>query len=155
MSKLRIIVTVVFLLVFGAGIVVGMVQSRVTGIPHAGGSGEGHIDQELGLSPAQAEKMKQIWSPMGDLRREHDEKMKRAAAARDERIKGLLSPDQVAAFEKVKGEYDATVEQLRAQRRQTVEGCIQQTRAILSPEQAEKYEQMLERRKAHWKAKEQ
>lgn len=144
MSKLRIVILLVFLLVFGAGVGVGVVQSRMA-LPTI--SKGDHIATELSLSSEQQEKMKEIWSSMGELRRQHDEKGKTLSVDRDAKIKQLLSPEQATAYEQVLHDHEQAVQQLRAERHQTVERCIQRTREILSPEQATKYEQMLQRRR--------
>ena len=162
MNRLRVVVMLVFLLVFGAGIGVGMVQSRIaasaapvgdaagpTGKPPGRDRGD-HIADELGLSSEQREQMHAIWSgAMHEARKAYDAGADRARADREARIRALVPADQLVAYDAVEADHDRAMAELRAERKRVVDRCIQQTRAMLSPEQAAKYAAILDRFDRH------
>ncbi len=153
MGRIKGILVIAFLVVFGAGLMVGLVRGRSTAIappapPTLHGRGS-FLVAELGLFPDQEEKMHKIWSevtkngPAGTHRMDEIEKQ------REQSIRALLHEDQQAQFEELMKEHQARVDAFHAEMRQRMEEAERRTREILTDAQRVKFDEITKRRHDH------
>lgn len=102
------------------------------------------LTDELHLTDAQKEQMRQIWSDMlrGPGPRHFDQR-RQAARERDEAIAKLIMPQQKSAYDAIIEKYNQDVTQLSKDRETAYKLAVEKTKAILNPQQREKYEKML------------
>jgi Spy/CpxP family protein refolding chaperone len=150
MTKTKAILALTFLLVFAAGAVVGMVRQRAfVGAHHPPDRGS-FLTKELGLTPDQQDKMRQIWSELGPGRggdRDHWDRRREYQKERDDAIQALLTPEQKVRYDAVRKHYDERVAELGKERTLAFQRAVEQTKSILTPEQAAKYESFLNKRR--------
>jgi Spy/CpxP family protein refolding chaperone len=137
MTRTRAILLVCFLLTFAAGAAVGW---RVTGSSH---SSKRHswLSNEMKLSAEQREQMKKIWSDARTATKSQEEQHAAAAQQRDQAVTGLLSPEQRKAYDAIQHTYAAKMQELDTPLTQAIE----RTRAILTPEQAQKFDELMKK----------
>lgn len=139
MTKTKIILLVCFGLIFGAGISVGRLSVR----PEPARATGGMLERELNLSQSQKEQMKAIWADaMGSQRQQRDQRRAALSQERDQKIAALLSDAQRTQYDAIRAEFSRKMDELGQERRQAFEKAVEQTKKILTPEQAKKYEEM-------------
>ena len=147
MTKMRWQILVAMVVVFIAGAVIGVVSPV-----RAVGQGQKHerhswLVNELGLTPEQSEKMKEIWSGvMSTAGKQHRERREALLQQHQSDLRAMLSEEQQRQYDALRAQLDSELEQLEQQRRQAFEDAVEQTRQILTPAQREKYEQVLKDR---------
>lgn len=159
-NKAQILVASAFAATFGAGIVTALlflgrpgpapVHDRGgpgggQGNPGGGGSGS-WIARELSLTPEQHEKMREIWSGIRDQSGARD-KRRELGRQRDEEIRALLTPEQLARHEEILAKYEKRQDELREAGEALMRQAEQRTREMLTPEQRTKYEEFLKQRR--------
>ncbi len=144
MSKTRIILIGCAVVVFAAGVSSGLLISRVKGRR----AGHSWLASKLGLTPPQQEEMRKIWSEMrGSSPGRRGEKRKTLAQERDQAIAAILADEQKPKYEAIFQEYARKVEELSQERQRAFEEAVERTKRILTPEQAQKYEELLKERR--------
>jgi Spy/CpxP family protein refolding chaperone len=150
-DRTRLIIVFVFALTLGAGIAAGLLASRLPLIhpkakAQAQPNGTSWLVQQLDLSPAQSEQMRQIWE---GVKEKTDQSIRDAASARDKRdadIQKLVPNEKLEEYRAANVAYDSTVARLKAQREETFDRAVKRTKEILSPAQQEKYNDILKDR---------
>jgi Spy/CpxP family protein refolding chaperone len=144
MTKAKALLAVAFLLVFGAGVLVGMSrQPRAVAEPTPRpNEHKGFLVKALNLTPAQDEQMKSIWSGVDKLRHEVWEKRRRLDQDRQEAILNLLTGEQHLVYDQIHQEYLQHLDELDKQVQQAVNDANERTMHILSVEQQQKFEKM-------------
>jgi Spy/CpxP family protein refolding chaperone len=141
MTKAKLVFLLAFVLVFGAGAVVGMVQQQ-----HHHGKDEGHgggrLSDQLALTPDQQQQMKQIWSAVDNSRHETWDKRREFQKQRDQELRNLLTDAQKTKFDAVAQDYQQKIADLNAQHEKLVETAVANTKAMLSDTQRLKYEEI-------------
>lgn len=150
----KLVVIIGFLLSFAAGLMLGQMQGRrhlvvrstqmntTTRPVHRGG----WLTSELGLTPEQQKEMDQIWSETaGRGRREIEERRRQIRTERDEALAGLVRPEDKPRYDQVLENYEQQQRALEAEMRANFESAVQRTKALLTPDQRAKYEQLLKR----------
>lgn len=173
----RAIVVIGFLLAFGAGLVLGLswpqVRAYATPGPDRGGlrhpvafpdDPDGHgrpphppppgrrgwFAQQLELTPEQLRQMDAIWSDFARRGRiEHAEQRRQLRRQREEAIAALVREEDRPAYERVLREHDRQLAQMETQWRQRFRDAVERTKALLTPEQREKYDELLSRQGWH------
>jgi hypothetical protein len=160
MRKLKVILAVCALMVFGAGLVLGLTMDRVgrRGVVsptenRGGGSAPRRVNlaRDLGLSAAQTEQFKKIWSEIvaadrgpgsGDRWRALDKEREDAIK---KWLKESLSPAQWGEYEQLQAQFREKAEEMERQHRLAFDEAVKKTKEILNPEQLQKYEEMLKK----------
>ncbi len=149
MKHTVVILIVCLLLVFGAGVGIGVGLSAHH--PWQRPVRGSYLAKELGLSPAQRQKIEAIWAEVarhgpfgGGLEARRQLEQQREQAVRD-----LLTPSQQADYDRILKEYQTKIEALAKERRAAFESAVQKTREMLTPTQRAKYDEMLKNR-AEW-----
>lgn len=141
MTRTKLIVVVCFCLALVAGGLVGYALGR-RDPRHR--SRESWIADELDLSVDQREKMKRIWSDVHQqMRTLGRSRRSEIRATRDQAIRNLLNEDQKADYDTIMADYDRAMKEMETRRRAVFDSAVEKTRAILTPEQREKYETLL------------
>jgi Spy/CpxP family protein refolding chaperone len=151
MTKVKLFIIACFLFAFGAGSVVGVWASGRAG--ERSRHGPPRLTQELGLTPEQTKKMQEIWS--GVMRSVGPGDTDQRRVLRDERdaaVLALLTPQQKAAYDKLMQDYSQKMGQLAQERRRAFEAAVERTKQMLNDEQRHKYEDLLKKREAEWRA---
>ena len=135
---MRIILVGAFVLVFTAGAVAGFAVPRWRA--HRGGP---FLMKELDLSPEQNDQMRVIWrEAVHESRLNRFERRCELREQRDSAIRDMLSPVQVAEFEEIQRSFELGLAELDDERDRAVGRAVEQTKAILTPEQAALYEDL-------------
>lgn len=144
----KLVMVIVFALTLGAGVVAGLLASRLPAVHSqtseaAGGS---PLAAELGLTSEQREKMKQIWVGVQDLSAESLKLSQKAARERDDAIRALIPQDKVDRYNKILQDNSEFNARLEGKRRAVFDKAVKQTNEMLTPEQREKYSKILKSR---------
>lgn len=145
MTRTRVIVLVVFVAAFAAGVATGLVLRPAH--PRPPERGPSWLVAELSLTPAQQEEMLKIWGNVGRSGwQEENEKRQALQKQRDEAIRNLVPKAAQAEFDKANETYAKRSAELGELRRQRFDAAVAKTKAILTDEQRAKYETILARR---------
>lgn len=156
MMKTRVKILVVGLTVLGisAGVVTGMLVSRLPAVSSAAhplppmppGGVPAPLVEELQLTPDQQDKMRAIWEGTRDQVHDCFDEAERLQKERDEAIAAIMTPEQKAQFEKIAKTYADRYSGLERKREETFEKAVQETRKLLTEEQRKKYDAILAKR---------
>lgn len=141
-SRVQALMLAAFVLTLGAGIVAGLLGSR---LPSAGGE-PAHLAEELQLSPEQRVRMRQIWEGVRDTGHNCLEEARSLQSRRDKAIQSLLNEEQKKAYAKIEADYSASCAGLIARREAAFRQAVQKTKEILTPAQRVKYDTILKAR---------
>jgi Spy/CpxP family protein refolding chaperone len=154
----RFVVIFGFIVSFAAGLMVGMVShsspaeagsSVVVSQPPATtrsfGGGKGVLPAALNLTPEQQEKMKKIWSSSPPHERGSSDPRNQAREERDAAILALLNPQEKAKYDEIQKNFQDRMTALDRDFRDDFQRKVQETDAILTPEQSVKYQEFLSR----------
>jgi Spy/CpxP family protein refolding chaperone len=104
---------------------------------------------ELGLTPAQREQLDRIWSALASRGRDdHDERRREFRRERDDAIADLVPEARLGEYDRIINAYSDRVADLERESREAYEAAVEQTKAILTPQQQSRYEELL--RKHRW-----
>lgn len=151
-SRLEILLIMVAVLALSAGVVAGLLASRLPRATEAeplpgpvGPSPEGSLAEQLNLSSEQREQMRKIWEGVhGDVHKTF-EAAQTLEKERDMALVGLLNDEQKAKFEKISNEFADRFDSLARQRDEAFDKAVAATDLILEPEQREKYHAILKK----------
>lgn len=165
MNQTKFAFAMMFILAMAAGGAIGLITARsLTGASAPGPVVEGDVPpspgprqsrdrrawlaEELSLTPEQQMKMEEIWSGLArGGGREQFEQFRNLVRQRDDAIIALFTPEQKAEYERLMGDYDAKFEAHNAERDRAFQQAVDQTKAILTDEQRQRYEELMSRRK--------
>lgn len=144
MTRSRIIVVLLFLVAFGAGLSVGKVFSHQPHMPSE--RGPSWLSSELNLTEPQREQMLAIWGNI--YKAGSDERNERRALSKqkNDAIANLIPEAQKAELAKISDDYDQQIDSLMSRGKERYEQAIKETKKILTQEQRQKYEEILSRR---------
>ena len=134
MTKARVLLVLAFVVTLAAGVAAGLLASRLVHQPR----GPSWLAAELDLTSQQREQMHTIWSEImrAEGRRQWEQR-KALAQERDDAIAALMTEDLRPQYEKILEEYSRKMDELGQERTRAFEQAVEQTRKILTPEQAE------------------
>lgn len=150
MNKVRSLIVLMFLSAFAAGVCAALVARTPAKPPERGGPS--FLAAELGLSKAQQEEMVKIWGGMMDRSQwQKDAELRRNyQKRRDDAIRQLIPAEKRGEVDKINEAYAAEIAEIGEQRKKAFEAAVEKTKAILSPEQREKYDEFLKKR-SEWR----
>ena len=131
-------------------------------------SGPGRLTAELNLNADQQKQMTEIWSALSrpsptatspatpanpgtttsPAPADDFDRRRALQKSRDEAIKRLVPADKQPELEKIFDDFNAQMNEMSERRRRTYEAAVEKTKAILTPEQRQKYEKILADRAA-------
>lgn len=143
MSRVKMILTIAFVLAMGAGVAVGMLSARIpqTRQPRS------WLGDELNLSPEQREQMRTIWQDVSKSRPRDWERRRALEKERNEAIVGLLTDEQKLKYEEINQQFAQRLQEQSQQREAAMQSAIERTKQILTPDQRVKYEQIMQERR--------
>lgn len=145
MTRLRMIVLLLFVVAFGAGLTAGRLWSKQHAPPpHS--RGPSGLAAELGLSDEQREKMIAIWDQVNHSGFDEWRQRRELQRQRNDAIAALVPAEQHAQLETINENYSQQVSDLFARRRERFAQAVEETKAILNDQQRVKYEAILARR---------
>ncbi|NJL31714.1 MAG: hypothetical protein HC898_08820 [Phycisphaerales bacterium] len=145
MKKTRIMIGLVFMVAFAAGVSSALLARQFAEpAPRPRGP---WMTAELKLTPEQEKQMQEIWGTLGRSGGHEESENRRALQKqRDDSIKALIPAERQADLEKLLEDYQRQMNELSQQRKQRFEAAVEKTKAMLTPEQREKFESILARR---------
>jgi Spy/CpxP family protein refolding chaperone len=143
MSRVKMILTIGFVLALGAGAAVGMLAGR---LPQAH-QPRSWLGDELNLSAEQREQMRAIWQDVSKNRARDFEHRRTLDRERNEAIVGLLNDEQKATYDQINRQFAQRMQEMSQQREAAMQEAIERTKQILTPQQRERYEQMMQERR--------
>ena len=151
MTKAKALLGLAFVLVFAAGVLVGMSrQPRANAGPAPKSEDhKGFLVKALNLTPEQDEQMKGIWSGVEKLRRQVWEKRRKLDQDRQEAILNLLTGEQHLIYDQIHQEYLQHLDEMDHQVQQAVNDANEKTMHILSREQQDKFEKLQREHEQH------
>lgn len=145
----KTVVLVCFLVAFAAGLAVGFqnrgpaAESEQPKTQRCGG----WLSAELNLTPEQKEQLDNIWSETARYGgRERMERRRQLYRERDEAIVALIRPEDQSKYDEILKKHTENMAALDREWRDSFHAAVEQTKQILTAEQREKYERLIERR---------
>ena len=151
-KRIEILLIVVAVLAMSAGVVAGVLASRLPGTNQATGtttstappaSFERTLADELNLRNDQREAMREIWEGVRGKVHKSFEDAQSLQKERDEAMVALLNDEQRQKFAKISQDYANRFDKLTKQRDRTFDEAVEQTKTILDATQRAKYEEIL------------
>jgi Spy/CpxP family protein refolding chaperone len=152
--RVEILLIGLTVLALSAGVVAGLVAARLPGSssaapvappppPPGNPLDRTPLAEELGLTPQQRDQMRGIWEPLRGKVHETFEDAQDLQRQRDEDLVAMLNDEQKAKFAKISRDYADRFVELGRRRDKLFDDAVARTRQMLTPEQREKYEQIL------------
>lgn len=149
-KRMELLLIVLTVLAMGAGVAAGLLAARLPAA-RTQPAMQGDVTPlvaELGLSPSQQDQMRSIWEGVRDEIRNSFDRAQRLQARRDDAILSILTDQQKAQFETIAREYADQFAQVTRDRDGAFQDGVKRTKTLLSGEQQEKYDRILEARGA-------
>jgi hypothetical protein len=149
MGPAKAVLTLLFMLTLGAGLVAGMLVARPPAAPATAprpAPPRTALGGELGLTPEQNGKMHEIWEGVRDQVDACFLRAQEAQQRRDTALLALLTDQQKAAFARSQQEYADAVAALKAERDAAFQQAVKRTEQILDDTQRKRYRQILDSR---------
>lgn len=134
---------VTFLLVFAAGAMMGWFWAGMQQRPRPRGSS--WLADELGLSPEQRQQMETIWKEAAEKAQALEDRRRVLMEERDAAVHNMLSAAQRLEYREIMEIYEKGRTDLNSEREIPFQEAVERTKAILTPDQLEKYDHMLTR----------
>jgi len=140
-TRTKIALLLSFALVFASGVVVGRLAWRRPPRRH-----RSWLSDELNLTPEQREQMREIWSnAMRGLAPQLGSRRRALSEEQQQAIDELLNPEQLQEYKNILEEHERARRSLAEQREEAFRDAVERTKQILTPDQREKYEEMMSR----------
>jgi len=143
LTRSRMIVVLLFILAFGAGLSVARVMDHRR--PEPPERGPSWLAGELNLSPEQRQSMLTIWGGLNNANSEDGDRRRELVRQRNEAIRKLIPEDQQHLLAQINEEHNRQMSELSNQRRRRFEEAVEKTKAMLNADQRQKYERILQR----------
>jgi Spy/CpxP family protein refolding chaperone len=150
----KVVLITGFLIAFAAGLVVGLgVRKEAVAGAATGGatrpSRHSFLTTELGLTQAQQEQMRKIWSDAAHRGgREQDERRRQFRKERDDAVAALVPEADKPKYEAANKQYAERMAAMEKEWRASYAGAVERTKQILTDEQRQKYEELLKKQEA-------
>ena len=145
-TRIEILLIGLTVVALSAGVVAGVLASRLPGSQVPGAGEQTPLAAELNLSPEQQAQMKEIWEGVrGRVHQSFDEAQK-LQKQRDDALVAILSDQQKAEFEKISKDFANRFDQIASGRDRSFQEAVEKTRKLLSDEQCKKYDEILKNR---------
>jgi Spy/CpxP family protein refolding chaperone len=147
----KLIVLLGFAVAFAAGIVVGvqnhnLIPASISKQWMAHPDRHGWLVAELNLTPDQQQQLHDIWSDAFHRGgHENEDQRRELRKDRDDAISALIHPEDKPAYDQVMKNYSDQMSVLEQQWRGSFDSAVEKTKQILTPQQREKYEEILAR----------
>ncbi|HWE04591.1 MAG TPA: hypothetical protein VG326_19455 [Tepidisphaeraceae bacterium] len=145
----KLILAAVFVVTLSAGVVGGLLASRLPAI----GShdkilqvDDSSLAGELGLNADQRDAMRKIWIGVRDLSQASYETAVKYKSEQETAIAALIPAEKLSAYNEIRRSYAEKNAALKGRRQAEFEKAIAETRRILTAPQRAKYDEILKKR---------
>ena len=142
MTKWRMAMIGALILAFAAGIPVGWIVNPVDRPRDAERYNPSWLRTELELSETQKEQMREIWSRAAEEYDNYDHT--EFARDQDDVVREMLTEEQIARYNEIESEFRQKRERRNNEKRARYKATIEETMAVLTEEQRNKFEELLE-----------
>jgi hypothetical protein len=143
----RVLMFAVFALTLSAGVVAGLLASRMPAKPvPAAPADASSLADALQLAPGQREQMRQIWEGVRDTANDCSTQAQKFKDQRDDDVQALLPDEKKGAYRDIQQAYDTHCAALKVRREAEFDKAVERTKQMLNPGQRDKYEQILKSR---------
>ncbi len=152
MARIKSILIIAFLIVFAAGLMVGMVRGRSTAtssITSTRPDRASFLTAQLSLTSDQEEKIHKIWSEVMKNGPAGGQHMGELDKERDGAIRAMLSEDQKAKYDQIVQDYRAKAEAVHSEMHKRIDEAERRTREILTDSQRVKFDEITKERHSH------
>ena len=143
MTRVKTILTIAFILAMGAGVAVGMLGARYPETHRP----KSWLGDELNLSAEQREQMREIWQDASKSRSRDWERRRAFEREKNEAIVALLTEEQKAKHDEINRQFAQKMQEHQQQRELAMQDAIERTKQILTPQQRERYEQIMQEKR--------
>ncbi|MDP9174646.1 MAG: hypothetical protein M3O30_12385 [Planctomycetota bacterium] len=144
MRRTVLILISAFLLTLAAGGVVGRIAMSPPKAPAVGPDG-GWLAQQLQLSDDQRSRVQSIWDHTHSEMDQHMQQLRAIDQDFQQNLLNLLDSDQKTRYLALRDKANSAAAGIYSDIRADVDRSIEQTKAVLTPQQVEKYNQLLTR----------
>jgi hypothetical protein len=143
----RVLMFAVFALTLSAGVVAGLLASRMPAkpVPPAPADASSLADA-LQLAPGQREQMRQIWEGVRDTANDCYTQAQKLEQQREDDVQSLLPEEKKPRYREIQQAYTDHCAALKVQREAEFDKAVERTKQMLNPGQRDKYEQILKSR---------
>jgi Spy/CpxP family protein refolding chaperone len=158
----KLLILAGFLVAFAAGLVVGVQNRQIAALNGPGSAGSpavpttgpatrpnhhrgGMLTEALGLSPDQQNQLNAIWSEIASQGRERDDARRQARKERDDAIVALIRSEDQPKYQQILETFTQRQQAIDEQWRSAYQSAVERTKALLTPDQRTKYEELLKR----------
>jgi len=150
-NKTRATLVLAFVIALGAGVVGGVLLSRMPFLSTVSGAppvtGQSPLSEMLQLTPDQSDKMRSIWEEARAKAQTAVNEVQQLQKGRDDAFVSILTTDeQKSQYEKITKDYAVKFDSVTAGRDRVFQDAVEQTRQILNSEQQKKYEEVIRSR---------
>ena len=149
MGKSKFLLTALFVLTLGGGVVAGMLASRLPANIGTATTLHTPLAEELRLTPNQSDKMRDIWEGVREKVDDCFVRAQQTQKRRDEALVALLTPEQKVTFAKTQQEYSDAFAVLKSERDAAFADAVKRTETILTEPQKLRYREILQKRLGH------
>jgi hypothetical protein len=142
-TGLKVVILLGFALMFAAGLAVGRSGRMAAMAAQRPSADPSYLAARLNLSPDQLKQMQGIWSAALEAAPDMPARVHDLDVQRDAEVEKILSPDQRTNFEQLEGDHDQQLATLRAKRDSVMHDAQEKTRAILTPQQRDIFDQII------------
>lgn len=143
MTRSRIIVVILFIVAFGAGLSVAKVFHRE---PAPSERGPSMLSRELNLTEKQREEMFTIWENIYKTGSDERSERRDLSRKRSDAIAALIPQKKQEELARINEDYNRSMQELMTQGRERYKQAVEETKSILTNDQRKKYEEILARR---------
>ena len=149
-TRIEILLIGLTVLALSAGVVAGMLATRLPVTTTAAGPGPGDaLCDQLQLDAHQREQMREIWEGVKSKARDSYNDAQDLQHQRDQAILGMLSDEQKAKFEKLSKDFADRYASLADARKKIFDEAVEKTRKMLTDQQRKQYDEILRDRMGH------
>ena len=155
----KLVVALGFCVAFAAGLAVGLQQGRRSAVSSVNpqppttmraapgrGRGQSFLVQQLNLTPQQQQELQKIWSDMaGPARGDQEDRRRQLRNEREDAVAALVRPEDYGKLDQILRNSREQFTALDAETKAKFDAAVEKTKAILTPEQRTKYEDLLNR----------
>lgn len=150
-TRIELLIVGVAALALGAGIVGGLLVAKLPSASASNthpprGTDRSPLGDELELSAAQREQVREIWEGVRSEVHQTFDKAKDLERRREEALIGLLTDAQKEKFEQLASGFAIEFDTLREDRDRLFESAVEKTKQLLNEQQRGKYEEILKTR---------
>jgi Spy/CpxP family protein refolding chaperone len=145
-ARIEILLIGLTVVALSAGVVAGVLASRLPTSQPPVGPEQTPLAAELNLSPEQQAQMKEIWEGVRSHVHQSFDEAQKLQKQRDDALVAILSDQQKAQFEKISKDFAGRFDRISSDRDRSFREAVEKTKKLLNDEQRKKYDEILKNR---------